>query len=136
MNAKLPLMLAVVGVLSGCTAPDDTPKKDSAISFQNDIAPILSEHCVECHVPGGDGYEKSGLLLTEDSSTTASYDNLMRGTRYGPVIVVGDAESSTLVRIVEGRVDPSIKMPHGKGSLSAEQQAALRQWVEQGASNN
>ncbi|MEN8175519.1 MAG: hypothetical protein ABFS23_07135 [Pseudomonadota bacterium] len=136
MNVKLPLMLALVGVLAGCSAPDDTPRKDSAISFQNDIAPILSEHCVECHMPGGEGHEKSGLLLTGDDGTAVSYDSLMRGTRYGPVIVVGDAESSTLVRMVEGRVDPSIKMPHGKGNLPADQQAALRQWVEQGASNN
>ena len=33
-----------------------------AVSFGEDVFPILELRCLECHVPGGEGYEKSGLL--------------------------------------------------------------------------
>ena len=43
----------------------------------------------------------------------------MKGTRYGAVIKPGDSFASTLIMLVEGRADPSIKMPFGiNGNLS------------------
>ena len=48
----------------------------------------------------------------------------------------GDSLSSVLIMLVEGRADPSIKMPHGKDSLPKEQIEVLKKWVEQGAKNN
>ncbi len=99
------------------------------IRFKADVQPILKQHCAECHLAGGKGYEKSGLLMS-------SYESLMKGTRFGPVIKPGDSLSSTLIMLVEGRADPSIKMPHGRKPLSKEEIARLRTWVEQGARNN
>jgi hypothetical protein len=65
------------------------------------------------------------------------YDSLMKGTRYGPVVLPGEPLTSALVMLIEGRADPSIKMPHaGAQPLTAEQIATIRRWVEQGAKNN
>ena len=43
-----------------------------------------------------------------------SYDSVMKGTKYGPVIVPGDSLSSSLYLLVAGKVHSSIWMPHGR----------------------
>ena len=113
--------------MPGC---GDSSKNQIKVSYSQDIIPILQNHCHECHLPNGAGQQASGL----DMST---YQSLMKGTRFGPIIKAGDSLSSTLVILVEGRADPSIKMPHGdRPSLSAAEIKALRQWIDQGALNN
>ena len=99
------------------------------VSFKSDVQPILAQSCLECHSAGGAGYEKSGLLMS-------SYEDLMKGTRFGAVVKPGDTLTSALIMLVEGRADPSIRMPHHKDPLSNEQIGLLRSWVEQGAKNN
>ena len=99
------------------------------VSFKSDVQPILAQSCLECHSAGGAGYEKSGLLMS-------SYEDLMKGTRFGAIVKPGDTLTSALIMLVEGRADPSIRMPHHKEPLSKDQIALLRAWVEQGAKNN
>jgi hypothetical protein len=99
------------------------------VSFKNDVQPIVAKYCLECHAAGGAGTEKSGLLMS-------SYDSLMKGTKFGPIIKPGDSLTSALIMLVEGRADPSIKMPHGKEALPKENIEVLKKWVEQGAKNN
>jgi hypothetical protein len=99
------------------------------ISFKADVQPILAQYCNECHAAGGEGQQKSGL-------TTSSYEGLMQGTRFGAVVKPGDTLTSALIMLVEGRADPSIKMPHGKASLPQDKIEVLKQWVAQGAKNN
>lgn len=121
-GASLTLVLAA---LVATPALAQTP-----ISYKHDIQPLFKDYCVSCHAPGGKGYEKSGLDLR-------SYQSLMTGTRFGPVIKPGDSTGSTLVRLIEGGAHPTINMPFGiKGSLSKEKTALIRQWVEQGAKDN
>jgi hypothetical protein len=100
------------------------------VSFAGDVKPILDKRCGECHMPGQPGYEASGLGF-------ATYDELMKGTRFGAVVIPGDSLGSNLVILVEGRADPSITMPHGDSEplLQGEIQT-LRLWIDQGAANN
>ena len=113
--------------LTGC---DGNEKVQSMVSYSKQIIPILQNHCLECHVPNTPGQIASGLDMS-------SYESLMKGTKFGPVIKSGDSLSSTLVILVEGRADPSIKMPHGdRPSLSTAEINTLRQWIDQGAMNN
>jgi len=115
--------LALVAA-SGCE------KSAPAVSYQRDVAPILDKHCKSCHVPGQAGYVVSGFEL-------AGYESLMKGTQFGPVILPGDPLTSVLVMLIEGRVDPSIKMPHGEAQpMSKAEIETIRNWVEQGAKNN
>ena len=102
---------------------------EKEVSFKADIQPILVKNCLECHAAGGAGAEKSGLIMS-------SYEDLMKGTRFGAIVKPGDGLTSALIMLVEGRVDPSIRMPHHKEPLSTDQIALLRTWVEQGANNN
>jgi hypothetical protein len=109
-------------VLSGCTG-------EPTVSFQNDVKPILTEYCGECHTGEGSGVEASGFRV-------GSYEEVMAGTRFGPVVVPGDALSSSLYRLVAGEVDESIRMPHGEVALSEGQVGTIERWIDQGAADN
>ena len=104
-------------------------KAAEPISYREDIFPLIQFKCLSCHVPGGQGYEKSGLDLR-------TYASLMKGTKFGPMIVPGDAFTSNLMVLVEGRADPSIRMPHGLKKLNACDKDDFRRWINQGAKNN
>ena len=110
-------------LLAGCSAGP------APVSFTSDIKPIIDKYCTECHLPGGTGAEASGFI-------TQSYETLMKGTKFGPVVVAGDPLSSSFYRLVAGKVDPSIRMPHGKEALSDAEILNIEHWISQGAENN
>ena len=112
-----------VTLITGCATQQ--------VSYQQDVVPILEQRCLECHVaPDGTGYQATGLLMD-------SYDSLMQGTDYGPVIVAGDSRRSIFNMLVEGRAGNMQRMPHDEDDvLSEEQIEILRKWVNQGALNN
>jgi Planctomycete cytochrome C len=132
------VMLAVLS--SGVSAEDkalvpahDAIKvlKTAEVSFKNDVQPILHDYCVSCHSPGGRGYNKSGLDLT-------SYENLMKGTKFGPVVIPGNSETSTFTKLLTG-TNRGLKMPAGlnaSGTLDRQYILIMRKWVQQGARNN
>ena len=97
--------------------------------YTADVRPILDKYCAECHMPDMEGAQKSGFQID-------SYASIMKGTKFGPVIVPGAAESSTLYILVSGKADPKINMPHGKESLTAAEIETIRGWIDQGALDN
>ena len=105
--------------------------KREEVSFRDDVQPILHDYCVSCHSPGGRGHAKSGLDLT-------SYEGLMKGTKFGPVVVPGDSDTSTFTKLLTG-TNRGLKMPMGlnaAGTLDRQYILILRKWVKQGAKNN
>ena len=101
----------------------------AGVSYNKDVQPILSKNCSECHAPGQKGFAASGL-------DTSSYQTLMKGGKFGPLVKPGDALSSALNMLVEGRVHSSIQMPHGRGKLPDKEIETLKVWVSEGAKNN
>jgi hypothetical protein len=100
------------------------------VSYKNDVFPIIHDYCLNCHQPGGKGFEKSGLDMR-------TYQSLMKGTQFGSVIKPGDSFTSIFIQVIEGRVHSSIKMPYGmNGGLAKENISVLKKWVEQGAKDN
>jgi mono/diheme cytochrome c family protein len=123
------LLCLALATLSLATAPGCAGKQPE-VSYKNDVAPILAANCASCHVPGQPGYIASGFDL-------GGYDSLMKGTRFGPVVIPGDPLTSALVMLIEGRADPSLKMPHGDAKpLTKDEIKTIRRWVKQGAKNN
>jgi len=103
---------------------------EPSVSFSQDVQPILNQHCIQCHEEGGVGEVTSGLNMS-------SYEGLMKGTDSGPMIIVGDIEGSNILVLMEGRADPSIKMPHGKNEPVPKQDIqTIKLWIGQGAKNN
>lgn len=101
----------------------------AAQSFAEDVMPIFRGRCVSCHAPGAPGFEKSGLDLT-------TYEGLMKGTKYGPMVIPRDPDGSNLMWLLDWRVSPQIRMPHGKKKLSTCDRDAIRAWIREGAKNN
>ena len=100
-----------------------------AASFKEDVFPIIELRCLECHQPGGSGYEASGLDLR-------TYDGLMKGTKFGPVVVPRRAFESNLIAVIDHRTDEEIRMPHNRKRMSKCERFAFRAWINQGARDN
>ncbi len=99
------------------------------VSFKEDVFPIIELRCLECHQPGGTGYEKSGLDL-------GTYEGLMKGTKYGSMVTPGSPFESNLLAVIDRRTSSEIWMPHKKKQLSKCERLTFRYWVMQGARNN
>lgn len=119
--------LVVLGILpllaAGCA-------REEAVSFSAQVKPILDSNCLSCHKKGGEGHTASGFSVE-------SYEDIMKGTRFGPMVIPGDALGSNMLVLMEGRADPSISMPHGaKKPVAKAEISTVRTWIEQGARNN
>ena len=122
---------AAVGLVSYDVAGQTAkPQRAAATtSFKEDVLPIFKGRCVECHTQGGKGFEASGLDLT-------NFAGLMKGTKFGPMVIPGDAQASSLMALLDWRVDDKIRMPHGAKKLSTCDRDAIRHWINEGALDN
>ncbi len=127
-------LMAVVcgGVLAGGAAMLTSQQQACAqpargMSYAEDITPIFHGYCISCHQPGGQGYQASGLDLT-------SYDSLMRGTRFGPMVIPGQPNVSNLFVLIEGRA--ALRMPYGHRPLPSCLRQEIWSWIFEGAKNN
>lgn len=127
MYARTTNAFVAVMIIGGAMAVN--PVFAEHAGFKDEIFPIFEKNCVECHRPGGQGYEKSGFDMT-------TYQGIMKGTSYGPVVIPGDAFSSNLNVLIEGRAAPHLRMPYHGKKLSKWERLMIRRWVNRGAKNN
>ena len=86
--------------------------------FHEQIAPLLSRHCVECH---NDSMTSGGLNLTNWKAAQTGGDS-------GPAFIAGDADGSLAFQYVIAG-----EMPKERTPLSTDEQETLRQWIADGA---
>ena len=113
---------AIVPTRQVCAAPP-------ALSYAGDIVPIFKGWCVSCHQPGGQGYETSGVDLT-------SYAGLMKGTKFGAVVIPGQPDTSSLIALLYGRTSSKIRMPLGHKPLPGCVLNNIWTWIFEGAKDN
>jgi hypothetical protein len=101
----------------------------ATVSFKDDVLPILKANCVSCHTPGSEGTATSGLDLT-------TYQGVMKGTKYGTMVIPGNADYSNLMWLLDWRASPQLRMPHGKQQLPIGERDTIRNWIRQGAKDN
>jgi hypothetical protein len=87
-------------------------------TFESKIAPLLSEHCLECHDAAN---SKGGLDLSQKLTT-------LRGGDSGPALMAGDASQSLIWQQID-----SGDMPHDRPPLSKVEAQLLAQWIDDGA---
>lgn len=92
-----------------------------AVSYNQDIRPILVENCLGCH--GADSAHRAADLrldVRDDAVESGS-------------IVPGDPDSSVMLdRIFSDDPDEVMPPPHAKKTLSADQKALLKRWIAAG----
>jgi len=97
------------------------------VSYQNDVVPILQQHCIRCH----GGTNEAGEVVVELGYNMTTYEGLMAGSDYGTVIEPGDPDGSLFIEmIVNG------DMPEEGDPVPPEQIEVLRTWIAEGAQNN
>jgi hypothetical protein len=110
---------ASVVVLLGAQGPAAPAQRQ--VVFAKDVQPILDKNCLSCH---GESMQLSKLDLR-------SRESAMQGGAHGAVIVPGDADQSKLYRMVAGLEKPA--MPMSNSTLSVDEIATLKAWIDQGA---
>jgi len=105
--------------------------KNSKISFNDTIQPILSENCYACHGPDP-GARKAGLRLDRGEFAYAPHQDAH--DKFGPAIIPSNPDKSPLVRRIETKnAKDRMPPPESHKTLKPEQIALLREWVKQGA---
>jgi mono/diheme cytochrome c family protein len=100
-----------------------TPSLQAAdVDYQRQIKPVLRERCFACH---GALKQESGLRVDTAAAMRGGGDS-------GPAIEPGSAAASFLLERISSE-DESFRMPPEGKPLTAEQIAAIRTWIDQGA---
>jgi ankyrin repeat protein len=102
-------------------SPSNAPGAVSAVSYDDQVKPVLAAKCFGCHGPR---QQQSGLRLD-------LRQNALRGGDYGVVIVPGHADESKLILRITGST-AGLQMPP-TGPLEEHEIATLRAWIDQGA---
>ncbi|MEO2016609.1 MAG: PSD1 and planctomycete cytochrome C domain-containing protein [Fuerstiella sp.] len=89
------------------------------VDFASEIAPMLRQYCMECHVPG----EENGDI------SLATISDLQNNE----FIVPGDADASYLVELISPQDGEPPLMPKDRPALSKQQIQTIRKWISSGA---
>jgi WD40 repeat protein len=97
-------------------------ERTTPVLYDKDIEPILVNKCAVCH---SDNIKEGKLDL-------GSYECLIKGGKRGAPIVPGKSGDSLLVKLV-GRTEKRFMPPKGEESLTPEELALIKLWIDQGA---
>ncbi|MEZ5966535.1 MAG: c-type cytochrome domain-containing protein [Planctomycetota bacterium] len=104
--------------------PANDAKDEELVTWRNRIEDLLGERCAGCHDQDS---KKGGLDVT-------SFAAVREGGSSGNTLVPGEPDQSRLYRLVAHEERPF--MPKDEDRLPAAAIAALRRWIEQGASED
>jgi len=101
----------------------DTLLAQTPVSFKEQIAPILQEHCVACH----------GAKRAEGGYRLDAVEQMLKPGDGGnnPVVPMKSAESEIVLRI--GSHDPDVQMPADSEPLASQQIELIMKWMDEGA---
>lgn len=128
------LVVFLVGILVGNEAGvgwrnvvpvADVPVK-ARPSFARDILPIFQQDCVLCH----------GAADAHNELRLDSYEGVMKGTRFGPVVEPGKPELSNLMAVLQRETAPATWMPYHRERLSPNKITNIKNWIATGAPDN
>ena len=117
---------------SGIAAPSNTQKTATPIaratgketvSFAMDVAPLLLEGCVGCHIDA---------MRTQGGLRMDTFAQLLRGGDSGSIVTPGNAAGSLLIRKLRGM--EGNRMPAGgRPAFSEESIQLISTWINEGA---
>jgi len=115
------------------------PPTGKTVSFANDIQPIFTSQCIDCHVTGGFALIFGGVTLQLVAGQ--SFNMLVNQSSVQnanlTLVVPGDSANSLLFQKVSQTAPPvGARMPFLQPPLSPTDQALIRDWIDQGANNN
>jgi len=118
-------LVLMAGLLA---AARDASCAGQPVSYNNQIGPILSEHCFRCHGPDSASRKPKKHPLRLDREDFA-YELRDDGK---PVMIKGDPDASELVRRITAKDDDVMPPAVEQKPLKPEEIALLKQWIAQG----
>lgn len=106
-----------IGVLCAAALPAAEP-----VDYERDVLPLLETHCWACHTAD----EQQGGFVIETLA------DMLRGGDSGPALTPGVANSSRMLLMARGKLEPKMP-PDGAGELTEAELETLAAWIEQGA---
>ncbi|MEE2641894.1 MAG: c-type cytochrome domain-containing protein, partial [Planctomycetota bacterium] len=91
-------------------------------AFETAAAPVFRKYCISCH---NDQEREGGLSLVTPARIAA-------GGEHGSALLPGDAKSSRMIRMMLGKLEPTMPPEGSKGPTPAELEALMR-WIDDGA---
>lgn len=130
------ILLAMISSQACKHQPDVTPNNNptsptnsvscdpDSVYFENSILPLLVSSCAKsgCH----------DAATQEDGIILDNYTNIMKTGR----VKAGNPSGSELYEVIIETRSSKVMPPPPDNSLSAEQQALIKKWINQGAKNN
>ena len=107
------------------TCPVIAAEAEKPINFEEHVAGILKQHCLQCH---GEGKQESGLNF-------ASYAGVLKGGSGGEVVVAGRSTVSRLVEVITAEEEGE-RMPPDNDPVPPEQVAMIKKWIDTGLREN
>ncbi|QDT12208.1 c-type cytochrome domain-containing protein [Planctomycetes bacterium K23_9] len=92
------------------------------VDYVKDVLPILETYCIGCHNQDD----------AEGDFAMDSHAALMRGGESGIAITQGESQSSRMLLMVAGKVDPKMP-PEDEVQPSEDEVSLLTAWIDQGA---
>ena len=124
--------LLCLALLAGCelfdTRGDVLPPEEidygaiDEIRFSEHVRPLLQQKAAR-------------LLGAEAGLDLTSWDGLIAGSDFGEVVIPFDSENSLLIELAT-KLDPPHPAQRGPDSLTTEEIAFLRRWIDEGARND
>lgn len=106
-------------VIANQTLATDLERVEAEKFFEQQVRPLLADHCIKCH---GSGKQEGGLRLDK-------LDHLLSGGDSGAAVRPGDLNGSLLVSAIRYE---DFEMPP-TGQLPPEKRAVLEAWIASGA---
>lgn len=117
-NIRILILFITLLLLSGCEYdtidPDPLPPPDQEISFSQDIQPIFTSNCVDCHDGSRDPDLRSG--------------NAYRSLQDDNYINITNPSESKIYTI--------LNEPFHQPKATAKEKQLILQWITQGAKDN
>jgi hypothetical protein len=116
------IALAAQAVLAQAPAPPaPVPAAAPGVDYQNQVRPILTARCVECH----SGTKRKGGLALD------SYPDILDGGKDGPIVRPGHSADSMLIKRLTGAEEE--QMPKDDPPLPDGEIALIARWIDEGA---
>ncbi len=114
--------LASIATILCCSSATDAA--EAPLRFAEQVQPILSEFCFQCHGPDSQARQADLRLDVREHALRTEQ----------PVIAPGNSADSELIRrIVSDDPEQQMPPPKLKRALNEKQIATLRQWIDEGA---